>query len=237
MGETPRRKKLPGFMCTKLSAPRAAKTKQPGVGVSFAPRRKPDTPEVSFISAAFEQEKKAGVLITENNGIPMFPNIPEAQQDEGGRRLARNSSRNAVGMELADVGIRREAEADGRPETCSNATTKENVVGRLFRSVADGAVGLGSGQNLLPKESAARLNPGLGEQPGEELNLGRGTVLPDKVVGGRGDAPPSPELIERRGIQLPGLLLASREHTHISSPVASPIVSSVNPGCQSNCIK
>jgi hypothetical protein len=83
-----------------------------------------------------------------------------------------------MGVQLTDICPICDLEADRVPEASPRAHLKKMWFA-VVDGAADGAHSFRRCENSLLQKRAARLNPGLGEEPGEEFYLCRGVVLPD----------------------------------------------------------
>ena len=123
------------------------KADQPGVCSSFQSLWQPSSPKVGILAAHGDETGKAGGLFSEDHGVPVFPQVPKTEQEEGRRRVARDSSRSAIFRQSPNISIGGEDEADFPPEPASKRTLEEDVVGSLEGGAADGAASFLNGEH------------------------------------------------------------------------------------------
>jgi hypothetical protein len=86
-------------------------------------------PESSIIFTVFEQQGKAWPLLAEGDGVPVFPEVPIAQQGEGGAGGSWDHRRDGVGVKLLNPGVRGKKEAEHTPEATREPALEDNVIG------------------------------------------------------------------------------------------------------------
>lgn len=64
----------------------SCKGDQPRVGVSLSITLQPSTPQSSVLAAALEEKRKRWPQATEHHTVPMLPQVPATQQQEGVNR-------------------------------------------------------------------------------------------------------------------------------------------------------
>jgi hypothetical protein len=185
-------------------------TSQPGCHGQLLVSMEANTPKTRLVTANLQRQREARALFSECSGIPVFPQVPEAQQHKSGSRLGRNARRCAVVIQPPYVRISRVAEPDRAPETLGEGTLKENVVRCLQRRIAHGAPGLLRREDVLAQQRGVRRNPRPGQHPGKESHLWWGVVFPHEAEERGVHATPSAQPIERRGVERP--ILAAAPH-------------------------
>jgi hypothetical protein len=76
------------------------------LNIIFTCNREPVLPKGSVLPATTAKGGKGRFLAVEYNAVPVLPQLPAAQENEGGRGFDGNAGRRAQGLQLPDRGTR-----------------------------------------------------------------------------------------------------------------------------------
>jgi hypothetical protein len=79
--------------------------------------RQPRIPEPSVFSTPLQQKREGRPLFAEHNGVPVHPDVPQAQEHERGGIVRRDGSRSRKLEQTTNVGLRRQLDANLVPES------------------------------------------------------------------------------------------------------------------------
>jgi hypothetical protein len=81
-------------------------------------------PESSIIFTVFEQQGKAWPLLAEGDDVPVFPEVPTAQQGEVGAGGSWDHLRDGVGVKLLNPGAGGKGKPSARQKPRANRHSK-----------------------------------------------------------------------------------------------------------------
>lgn len=168
------------------SANRNDEFTEPNIDMHLVLLLKPAPPEHSVIPAALQRGLQGRRSLSEHHRIPPVPKVPEAKQEEGGRRGIPDDRSHVEEMEITDL-AGAWVEANKPPETGGEAAAEEKVVRRLGRHRAARAASTGGVDDLFVEKDVTGVHSRHGRKPGEEFHVGRGDRTPKKTRDRRRD--------------------------------------------------
>jgi hypothetical protein len=110
-------------------------------------------PESSIIFTVFEQQGKAWPLLAEGDGVPVFPEVPTAQQGEVRAGGSWDHRRDGVGVKLLNPGVRGKRETERTPEAAREPALEDDVIGGFLGAPANGTGGFSHADSVMAPEN------------------------------------------------------------------------------------
>jgi hypothetical protein len=89
-----------------------SKASKPLLNIVFTCRREPVLPKGGVLAATAAKGGKGRFLAVENNTVPVLPQLPATQENEGGRGLEGDTGGGAQGLQFPDRGPRARSRAN-----------------------------------------------------------------------------------------------------------------------------